>query len=359
MRWLLAAVPVLLGGGGITLMSFAPEFEPIEGRASGEASTLTSVLSATVTCPGEIAWPDVLLAEQGDGESTGNETPRGLTVASGTLVSLEESVTGLTMVIADADGVPTEANLVNPACVPPGASGFSSLVAAAWTSWTRPCDSCDWTARIGVPLTVGLVSATVGEQGIQPVVALIFEGCAEKTPSIDQGSPSPTLTPETSPSPPTESPTPTATSTLPNPPVSTAVAEATATEPCDTPMTPEPSPSGTATSTVPAATVTTNDPAPTSPPPIAEVSVVSYTAQVARGDDAAITIDGPAGASCEIRYKTPSGTTSKASGLSAKSIPSDRQVTWRWGVSSRTSPGTGSITVTCAGSVVSLPIEIV
>src|SRR5207253_4489854 len=64
------------------------------------------------------------------------------------------------------------------------------------------------------------------------------------------------------------------------------------------------------------------------------------------------------GASCSIVYQTPAGTSSAAQGLGAKIADASGMVSWSWDIGPSTSPGTGTVAVTCDGAGARTPIEI-
>jgi hypothetical protein len=63
-------------------------------------------------------------------------------------------------------------------------------------------------------------------------------------------------------------------------------------------------------------------------------------------------------ASCTIRYVTPAGNGSVASGLVPKTADAGGRVTWEWLIGTRTRGGIGTVTVTCNGVSASAPILI-
>jgi len=92
-----------------------------------------------------------------------------------------------------------------------------------------------------------------------------------------------------------------------------------------------------APSAVPSATATAS---PTQPPALSVfISVSRY------GLVSATTL---AGASCSAQARLPSGNISKATGLSFTQVAlGDGSVSWTYGTTTQTNPGTGTHTVTC------------
>jgi hypothetical protein len=82
------------------------------------------------------------------------------------------------------------------------------------------------------------------------------------------------------------------------------------------------------------------------PPASAAVTKTMFTASVAAGDDATLTVRVAPKARCTITvvYKTGA---SKAKGLSAKT---GAAITWKWRVGSNTTPGRWPVTVDCGKS---------
>jgi competence protein ComEC len=121
--------------------------------------------------------------------------------------------------------------------------------------------------------------------------------------------------------------------------------------PTPTPATPTPTPTSSSTAT----------PTPTStatPGGGGGVTITSITRPIKRGLSATLTASTYASANCTIVYVTPSGTTSSAAGLSPKTADPAGDVSWMWTIGGSTTPGTGTVTVTCNGQSASTPIEI-
>jgi hypothetical protein len=76
------------------------------------------------------------------------------------------------------------------------------------------------------------------------------------------------------------------------------------------------------------------------------------------GRMATVTVQASANSECSISYRTPSGTASKAAGLTPKITDSNGKVSWSWLIGARTKSGTGTITVTCHGETGSADITI-
>lgn len=390
MKWLLVTAPVLLVGAGLALMILAPRTTFEDAQVGGPTDALAAALSATVTCPGEISWPTIVLPGTGNEPAGGPEDGAGVFLTSGVLSGLEPSPAGLRLTIAAGPAQEIEAELVNPACAT-GNTALRPLLESAWSSWTRPCTGCEWTAREGSLITVGTVDALAGGEQMRAIVAITFDGCAEQPPAAAGGTTAGGGEPAGTAGPPADS-TPLPGGIQDHEPTAeaeagTSTAEAatpvpgTPPDPASAGTTPAPgtaAPGTTATSvvcgTVPAATPT--EPAsgePTQPvltPAVPTptpgsgssgetLTIESYTARVARGDEASVTVLWRPGAQCEIKYRTPSGTVSRAAGLSPVVLDSAGRGGWTWNVSARTSPGTGSVTVTCGSQEVSAAIEIV
>jgi hypothetical protein len=100
-------------------------------------------------------------------------------------------------------------------------------------------------------------------------------------------------------------------------------------------------PSGTTTST------TQGNPPPVTSTTLGGVplTVESLTSPISRGSTASLTIKTAPGAQCTITVLYKSGPSSSA-GLGPQTAGADAMVTWSWKVSSSTTPGTWSITVT-------------
>jgi hypothetical protein len=76
------------------------------------------------------------------------------------------------------------------------------------------------------------------------------------------------------------------------------------------------------------------------------------------GRMATVTVQATPNSECSITYRTPSGTASKAAGLTSKTTDSDGKVTWTWLIGARTKAGSGKITVICNGESASSDITI-
>lgn len=92
-------------------------------------------------------------------------------------------------------------------------------------------------------------------------------------------------------------------------------------------------------------------PSPTTSQPPAPARHVTLTVEspVRVGSRATATAQAWPGASCSIEYITPAGRRSTAQGLEPKVAGPDGTVTWTWNIGPGTTPGTGSVTVTCDG----------
>jgi hypothetical protein len=73
-------------------------------------------------------------------------------------------------------------------------------------------------------------------------------------------------------------------------------------------------------------------------------------------------VDTLPGARCGIAYYTPRGNRSGAAGVSGpnefKTADAGGFVRWDWVIGSNTTPGTGTVTVTCAGITITAGIVI-
>jgi hypothetical protein len=98
--------------------------------------------------------------------------------------------------------------------------------------------------------------------------------------------------------------------------------------------------------------------APEEPQSSTGLSIISITSPIARNADASLTAQTTAGASCSITYIVPSGNVSTAQGLDDATAGSDGIVTWTWTIGGNTTPGTGSVQVTCAGESVTTTIVV-
>jgi len=118
-------------------------------------------------------------------------------------------------------------------------------------------------------------------------------------------------------------------------------------------VSPQPTPSSTPapTATQPPRTATSAPPAPpTAPPAQPAVAIVSVTSPVGQNQNATVVAQTSPGASCSITYVVPSGNVSEASGLGPATANASGSVQWTWKIGGSTAPGTGTITVRCAGA---------
>ncbi len=123
---------------------------------------------------------------------------------------------------------------------------------------------------------------------------------------------------------------------------------------------PTPSASPTAEPTPPPTAAQTQ--APTQPPTQAPTAAptVTFTSIIGGppNSNASATVQASPGASCSIRYTTPSGTVSGAAGLESKVADGNGIASWTWKIGGNTNPGTGSVSVTCNGVTVTSSIII-
>jgi hypothetical protein len=99
---------------------------------------------------------------------------------------------------------------------------------------------------------------------------------------------------------------------------------------------------------------------PTMTPTATAMSGVTFTrVQGAKpGNVATATVQTAPAAPCTIGYVTPRGTQSEAAGLVPKTADAGGKVSWSWLIGGNTTPGTGTVTVTCNGVSASSPITI-
>jgi hypothetical protein len=83
-------------------------------------------------------------------------------------------------------------------------------------------------------------------------------------------------------------------------------------------------------------------------PPLVEIRSVTGAPP---GGPASVVAHTSPGATCAIEYTTPSGSASRAFGLESRAADADGQVAWTWRIGPSTRPGTGQVTVSCAGAV--------
>ena len=125
-------------------------------------------------------------------------------------------------------------------------------------------------------------------------------------------------------------------------------------KPADTPKaTSSPKPSATAkpdnTPAPPPQQPATSGPAATAPAGLT-VAIVSVTSPISAGGTAMLVANVPPGAACRLAYTTPAGNPSTANGLGAATADGSGSISWSWNISGATNPGTGKLSVTCAGT---------
>jgi hypothetical protein len=106
---------------------------------------------------------------------------------------------------------------------------------------------------------------------------------------------------------------------------------------------------GSTPSAPPAATSTpAATPRPTTPPTSGTlaVAITSLTSPIGRGSTATVGAKTAAGAACTVIVRYKSGP-STAAGLGPKTASASGTVAWSWTVSTRTTPGSWPVTVTC------------
>jgi hypothetical protein len=103
-------------------------------------------------------------------------------------------------------------------------------------------------------------------------------------------------------------------------------------------------------------TATSAPPAPSS----AGTTITATPSGVTPGDYASLTAQTSPGATCSLAVTLPSGARSASAGLGPATADITGRVTWTWKISTRTTPGTATATVSCAtGSSVSAPFQVI
>ena len=74
-----------------------------------------------------------------------------------------------------------------------------------------------------------------------------------------------------------------------------------------------------------------------------------------RGD---VTVKAPAGTECSIVYANPDGEEVQAQGLEPKTATPNGRIQWAWRIEPDTTPGMGTVTVTCGDETIESEIEI-
>lgn len=89
------------------------------------------------------------------------------------------------------------------------------------------------------------------------------------------------------------------------------------------------------------------------------VKIVKLTSPIKHGKKAKLIVQAlKPGDQCNLAYRTPSGTNSKAKGLGAKTADKKGQCIWTWEIGSNTKPGTGQLTIKASGVTLRKPIII-
>jgi hypothetical protein len=96
----------------------------------------------------------------------------------------------------------------------------------------------------------------------------------------------------------------------------------------------------------------------TSGAPVSGFILISISSPVSVGSYANVSIQTQPGVDCNLTYKTPKGTKSKAAGLGGLIADNDGNCSWRWIIGTSTAPGTGNITITAGSQTNNYPIEI-
>ena len=96
------------------------------------------------------------------------------------------------------------------------------------------------------------------------------------------------------------------------------------------------------------------------PTPTGTTQGAAFTSVVTAspGGNASVTVQTTPNASCSIEYITPAGAASLDDGLVTKRADSTGAVSWSWRIGSRSSPGIGTVRVTCDGVQASTNISI-
>jgi LysM repeat protein len=79
------------------------------------------------------------------------------------------------------------------------------------------------------------------------------------------------------------------------------------------------------------------------------VTIAALTSPISPGQSATLSVKSSPGANCSIRYLTPQGNQSRATGLEAQVADADGNASWTWNINTNTGPGTGTVQVTCDG----------
>ena len=87
------------------------------------------------------------------------------------------------------------------------------------------------------------------------------------------------------------------------------------------------------------------------PTPTSATQGVTFTSVVTAspGSSASVAVQTTPGAACSIEFITPAGAASSDQGLIDKRADSSGSVSWSWRIGSRSSPGIGTVRVTCDG----------
>jgi hypothetical protein len=133
--------------------------------------------------------------------------------------------------------------------------------------------------------------------------------------------------------------------------------------------TPTPTPTFTPTSIPTPNQVPQPLPSPTPEPPQQDgqtqdnqITIISLTSPIKRGNNAKLEIQTIPGTECSIKVTLPSGTVSGAQGLQGVKISDGSgYIPWEWRIAGNTKPGTSTIEVTCTknGSSFSKTIQMV
>lgn len=120
-----------------------------------------------------------------------------------------------------------------------------------------------------------------------------------------------------------------------------------------------PRPAVQVTSTSSGVTATTTQPTAPAGTPQTGVEIILVAAYGAPpGGDAYVEARVTPGATCDLDYRTPSGTNSEAEGLDTKTADANGDLRWDWRISPSTEPGRGEVTVTCGDAEQTVGITI-
>lgn len=88
------------------------------------------------------------------------------------------------------------------------------------------------------------------------------------------------------------------------------------------------------------------------------LSITSMTSPVDPGDTATVVAETAPNADCELVYATPAGTVSFAAGLGSHTADAEGRLSWTWRINPATSPGVGTLRLTCNGQTLAAVIQV-